>query len=281
MHDNNRAISPAISSVIMTGAIIILVLGAAVYAQSYLGSSIAANEFNTSQQFMLTTGLQIDDVAWMMGRTQTVSYSSRYGAVQFEPQVLNYSVEIKTNQSAVWEPVNLTLETGIVLFNMPTTAYSLGNNYLHHIFPSSNYSFVQEGPSAPVSYVYAIQKAPMSDGSFARVVVVPSIRMLNTLVGSQSYVEFYLPVLQNGANRGLSQSVTLTGKSVVQYVQSGVTQVRFNATFPSAAEGFDSAFFPFGNTLDLNHYTITIDLPPSSTLQLYVGEVAVSLGLYG
>ena len=58
--------------------------------------------------------------------------------------------------------------------------------------------------------------------SFA-VAVVPSIRMLNTIVGSQSYVEFYLPLLQNGTNLGLSQSVTLTGQSVTQYVQSGVT----------------------------------------------------------
>ena len=141
---------------------------------------------------------------------------------------------------------------------MPTTEYTLGNNYVDQL--SSNGSFLQEGPSAPVSDVYAIEKLPMSDGNFLRVAVVPSIRMLNTTVGSQSYVEFYLPLLQSGTNLGLSQSVTLTGQSVTQYVQSGVTKVEFIATFPLASEGFNSGFFPFKNTLPNGQYTVTVDI---------------------
>ncbi len=205
----------------MTGAIIVLVLVAMAYAQTYLSSSMAQNEFNTNQQFMLTTGLQIDNVAWTMGRTQTVTYSTTYGSLEFKPQALKYTMEIYG--SSGWK-MNLTLQTGIILFNMPTTEYTLGNNYVNQL--SSNGSFLQEGPSAPVSDVYAIEKLPMSDGNFLRIAVVPSIRMLSTMVGSQSYVEFYLPLLQSGTNLGLSQSVTLTGQSVNQYVQSGVTKVR-------------------------------------------------------
>jgi hypothetical protein len=267
----------------MTGAIIVMVLVAMSYAQTYLSSSMAQNDFSTNKQFMQTTGLQIDDVAWMMGRTQTITYSSTYGSLAFvwnktaiESQPLSYSMEI--NNGSGWKPF-LTLQTGIVLFNMPTTAYTLGNNYLDQI--SSNGSFLQEGPSAPVSDVYAIEKLPMSDGSFLRVAVVPSIRMLNTIVGSQSYVEFYLPLLQSGTNLDLSQSVTLTGQSVTQYVQSGVTGVRFNATFPLASQGFDSGFFPFKNTPVNGQYTVTVNFPAPSTVELFVGGVAVSLGLYG
>jgi hypothetical protein len=283
LHSDNRAISPAIATVIMTGAIIVMVLVAMSYAQTYLSSSMAQNDFSTNKQFMQTTGLQIDDVAWMMGRTQTITYSSTYGSLAFvwnktaiESQPLSYSMEI--NNGSGWKPF-LTLQTGIVLFNMPTTAYTLGNNYLDQI--SSNGSFLQEGPSAPVSDVYAIEKLPMSDGSFLRVAVVPSIRMLNTIVGSQSYVEFYLPLLQSGTNLDLSQSVTLTGQSVTQYVQSGVTGVRFNATFPLASQGFDSGFFPFKNTPVNGQYTVTVNFPAPSTVELFVGGVAVSLGLYG
>ena len=66
LHSDNRAISPAIATVIMTGAIIVLVLVAMSYAQNFLSSSIAQNDFSTNKQFMLTTGLQIDDVAWIM-----------------------------------------------------------------------------------------------------------------------------------------------------------------------------------------------------------------------
>ena len=268
----------------MTSAIIVMVLVSMSYAQTYLSSSMAKNEFDTNKQFMLTTGLQIDDVAWMMGRTQTITYSSTYGSSEFvwnktaiESQPLSYSMEI--NNGSGWEPVDLSLKTGIILFNMPTTAYTLGNNYLDQL--SSNGSFLQEGPSAPVSDVYAIEKLPMSDGNFVRVAVVPSIRMLNTIVGSQSYVEFYLPLLKNGTNLNLSQSVTLTGQSVIQYVHSGVTGVRFTATFPLASEGFDSGFFPFKNTLENDQYTVTVNFPVPSTVEFFVGEVSVSLGLYG
>jgi hypothetical protein len=278
LHIDNRAISPAISMVIMTGAIIVLVLVAMSYSQTYLSSSMAQNDFNTNKQFMQTTGLQIDDVAWMMGRTQTITYSSTYGSVEFEHQALNYSMEIQVGSNTTWQPVNLPLQTGIVLFNMPTTAYTLGDNYLDQL--SSNGSFLQEGPSAPVSDVYAIEKLPMSDGNFLRVAVVPSIRMLSTTVGSQSYIEFYLPLLQNGTNKGLSPSVTLTGQSVTQYVQSGVTGIRFNATFPLASEGFNSGFFPFKNTLANGQYSVTENFA-ASTVELYMGGVSVSLGLYG
>jgi len=281
MRSNNRAISPAISTVIMTSAIVVLVFVSMTYAQTYLSSSMAQNEFNSNKQFMQTTGLQIDDVAWMTGRTQTIVYTATYGSVEFLPQSLNYSMEI--NEGSGWQLVNLTLQTGIVLYNMPSNTYTLGKNYLDQL--SSNGSFLQEGPSAPVSDVYAIEKVPMSDGNFLRVAAVPSIRMLSTSVGSQSYVEFYLPLLQSGTNLGLSQSVTLTGKSITQYVQSGVTAVRFNATFPLASNGFDSGFFPFKNTLSNNGYSVTVTLPNSgnsnSTVEMYVGDVSVSMGLYG
>ncbi len=264
--------------VIMTGAIIVLVLVAMSYAQTYLTSSMTQNDFNTNKQFMQTTGLQIDNVAWTMGRTQTITYTSTYGSLEFKPQALNYTLEIFEGAKTV----NYTLQTGIILFNMPTTEYTLGNNYLDQL--SSNGSFLQEGPSAPVSDVYAIEKLPMSDGNFLRIAAVPSIRMLDTTVGPQSNYEFYLPLLQSGTNLGLSQSVTLTGQSVTQYVQSGVTKVEFIATFPLTAQGFNSGFFPFKNTLANGEYTvIPLNNPPgtTSTVELYVGGVSVSLGLYG
>ena len=65
----------------------------------------------------------------------------------------------------------------------PQSEYSLGNNYLHPI-SSSNNSFLQEGSAAPVSDVYSIEKIPMSDGNFVRIVAVPTIRMMNNYGGN-------------------------------------------------------------------------------------------------
>lgn len=110
--------------------------------------------------------------------------------------------------------------------------------------------------------------------------VAPSIRMLSSTIGTQDYVKFYLPLLEDGTNLGLSQSVTLTGRNVTQYVFSGVSQVRFSVTFPLESEGFDADFFPFDNELQFGYYIGTVTLQQSSVVELYVGTVSVSLGLH-
>lgn len=269
-----QGITPAISTVIMTGAIIVMVLVAMAYGQSYLGSSMAQNEFTTNQQFMLTTGLQIDNVAWTIGRAQTIQYSSTTGDLQLLPDALNYTISLWLTSGAV---VSYTLQTGIILYNVPTAEYSLGNNCVEPLSTSSNSSFLQSGTSAPVSLVYAIEKLQMSGGNFARIVVVPTLREMTTTISTQSYTELYLPVLANGTSLGLSQSVTLVCQNINQYLQSGVTRMQLTVAFPLASEGFNSGFFPFQS--DTVTQTFTANSYPA--VQLYVGEVSVSVGLYG
>ncbi|MGF3522953.1 MAG: hypothetical protein ACQXXJ_07640, partial [Candidatus Bathyarchaeia archaeon] len=51
---NRKAVSPAISSVILTAAVVVMVLVAMVYTNRFLDSRMAENEFSTNKQFMLT-----------------------------------------------------------------------------------------------------------------------------------------------------------------------------------------------------------------------------------
>ncbi|HTY75837.1 MAG TPA: hypothetical protein VMD05_09770 [Candidatus Nanoarchaeia archaeon] len=280
---DDRAVSPAISTVIITCSIIVMVLVAMVYAQSYLNTQMAQNEFSTNKQFMLTTGLQIDDIAWTIGRTQTVRYSCRYSQVQFEPQTLTYSIDV-IYLNGTKETVNDSLQTGVLLYDMPTSSFTLGNNYFEPVYPAQ-ISFLQQGPSAPVSQVYVMEKLPMRNGNYTRVVVAPSIRMINSTIGGQTYVKYFLPLLVGGANPELSQSVTLIGTSVMQYIRSNVAQVSFTVSFPKASDGFDSKFFPIGTNLQFGSYQLTVPtppstLPPNSVVEFYVGVVTVSIGEY-
>ena len=236
---------------------------------------MAENEFSANKQFMLTTGLQIDDIAWTIGRTQTVRYSSQYGNIKFQSSALNYSFEVHIGGS--WQYVFSNV-TGMVLFNMPVSIYSVGNNYFSRISPS-NGSFLQQGPSAPVSHVFCVEKLPMNEGNYTRIVVVSSIRMLNsTITGSQqastNYFKFYLPTLETGASPFLSQSITMTGGNLTKIIRSGVDQVRVTVSFPNGVGslGFDSSFFNF------DHLTETKILPPDSVVEFYLGKVIVSLG---
>jgi hypothetical protein len=271
---DRKAVSPAISTVILTSAVIVLLVVTIVFANNFLDARMAENEFSSMKQFMQTVGLQMDDVAWIIGRTQTIRYASKFGQVNFENEILVYSIYVnKTGQNNVYV-ANYTV--GVLLFNMPVSKYSIGNDYYDSIFPSDS-SFLQKGTSAPVSHIYATEIVPMRDGSFIRVVVVPIIRMLNSTISmgvneNNNYFKFYLPRLINGTSPYNSQSVTLTGKNVLVKTESNVTAVKIRVSFPRIGEGFGSDFFNFDSQEK-------IVIVPNGSIEFYTSEVSVSLGL--
>ncbi len=286
MRRNEQAISPAISTVIMTAALVVLVFVALSFADTSLNTQLAGDEFNANKQFMQSTGQQIDDVAWTIGRTETVDYTAKYGQVAFEPNVINYTIEINTGSLGQphWQTIyNFT--TGMVVFNMPVSDYSLGNNYFTRIIPSDNGSFLQWNASAPVCQVFARQVAPMQDGSYARIVAVPTVRALNSTLntgnGNLNCYTFYLPQLFSTSNPYLSQSVTLTGVGLTSLTPSGtISQVRINGTAlaaPSTPPGFNTAFFNFDHTSETVSITSSGSL--SSLIEFYIGSVEVSIGM--
>ncbi len=284
LRKNRKAVSPAVSSIILTSAVIVMVLVAMFFANNFLQSTLSQNEYKANKQFMLTEGLQIDDVAWTTGRTQTSIFSSRYGTVSFEPAVLNYTFEVYSGGS--WSTIG-NWSTGIVLFNMPTSIFTLGNGYFEPIFPS-NASFLQEGSAAPVSQVFVSQKNSMTRGSDLRVVAAPAIRLLNSKIATvsqqQNYLKLYLPILSKGSNLYLSQSVTQTGTSIFKIAQTGVTQVRVTVSVLAAAQvlGYDlgdrssQSFFRFQST-SVTYPANPLSTP--STMELYIANVTVSIGL--
>lgn len=273
---DKKAVSPAISTVILTSAVVVMILVAMTFANTFLDTRLAENEFSANKQFMVTTALQIDDIAWTVGRTQTVRYSSDFGNMKFQNATLSYTFEVDDGTGF---KTLFTQETGIILFNIPVSSYSMGNNYFQRISTLSNGSFIQEGPSAPVSDVICVEKLPMADGSYIRIAVVPTIRILQATIGSQSdstkYVKFYLPALVNGTNRYLSQSVTLTGDGIAKFIRSGIRQVRISvtSTLDGEAAGFNSDFFKF----DQVSKTIAFS-DVNSVVEFYIGKVLVRLG---
>ncbi len=272
LRKDSRGVSPAISTVILTGAVVVMLLVAITFADNYLSAGIAENEFSAMKQFMQTLSLQADDVAWTAGRTQTVRYASKFGHVDFESSALTYTIFVNNNVFIA----NFT--TGILLFNMPVNRYSMGNNYFQRIFPSGDGSFIHNGTAAPVCNVFDIQRVPMSDGSYIRIVAAPSIRMLNSTISSsgqqKNYFKFYLPLFVNGTNPRLSQSVTLSGQTVNARTIESVNSVKIVVTYPkSASSGYGSDFFNFSGSQQV------IVVPTGSIMEFYTSGVTVSLGL--
>jgi hypothetical protein len=198
---------------------------------------------------------------------------------------LTYTVYIKTQGSGVYQ-FFASYDVGVLLFNVPVSKFSVYDGYYELIYPSSASTLTFTGTSAPVARVFGVEKLtpPMSDGSFIRVVVAPSIRSLfsnmTTATGSTYYVKLYLPVLAQGSASGTSQSVTLTGSSVTTHTQNQVTSVQVTVDFPNATlqQGFDASFFHFPSLVQ------QIDVPPGysdSVIEFYSGRVEVELGVHG
>lgn len=276
---DKRALSPVISTVIMTGAIVTLLGVTLIFANGLLWSRVAEGDFKSATQFMHTMGLQIDDVAWTMGRTETLQYSSKNGEVKLESSILDYTVNVETGGSGTYEFSN---ETGVLLFNVPTSSYSVANGYWNLIAPSQDDTLTLKGTSAPVARVFAVEKMPMEDGSYIRVVVAPAIRTLfssiNTSTSSTYYVKLYLPVLKLGETPRRSQSVTLTGKSFEANTLNDVTSINVTVSFPrgSPPENFDDFFFNFPSLTEVINIPSGYD---DVVIEFYVSEVTVDLGI--
>src|SRR5208337_3507698 len=118
LRKNKRAISPAISTTILTSAIVVMLLVTVAFVNNYLNGQIAQNEFNSMKQFMQTLGLQVDDVAWIPGRTQTLTYASRYGAITFRSPALTYSFYFDGSLVA-------SFNVGVIMYNIPVSSYSI------------------------------------------------------------------------------------------------------------------------------------------------------------
>lgn len=281
---NNRAISPVISTVIITGTIIALVTVAVVFANNFLSARLAESDFSVAKQFMQTLGLQIDDVAWRMGQTETIRYSSRYGDVNILQNVkLNYTIEIKTLESPSTYQVYYSNKTRFVSFNMPVSQYTVSNNYFEQIWPTKVSTLTVKGSSAPTSTVFAVEKTPMSDGSYVRVVTAPVIRLINstivTATNSTFYFKLYLPLLSLDTAPKKSQSVTLTGDSVSIKTKNHITSIRISVDFSQASD-FNNTFFHFPSVQEvINAPSGYPSLPTKDcVIELYTGAVSVSLG---
>jgi hypothetical protein len=114
----------------------------------------------------------------------------------------------------------------------------------------------------------------MQDGNYIRIVVAPIVRQLNAAINGVNYARFYLPILNQGAAPQQVQSVTMAGINVPHQISGNVTTVTITVGFPNGVGmGLTSNFFNFAATSQ------TVTLGPKSVVEIYGGNVTVSLGV--
>ncbi|MEM0008109.1 MAG: hypothetical protein QXR89_07600 [Candidatus Bathyarchaeia archaeon] len=270
---NGRGVSPAISSVILTGAVVVLVIVAMNFAVNLRDSKIAENEFASVRQFMQTAAVQIDDIAWVPWRTQTFRYSRSYGSMSFMPNMLTFTIYFRNASGEYLFSSNVS---GVLAYNMPISRYNVYDGYFEPIYPTDSSladCFIFNGATAPVARVYAIEK--LSTGSFVRLILNPCIRIAEANVSGKKQFRLYLPILYESSSRGNNPTVTFTSRQISSNVKNA-TKIRVVVTTtPVYGAGF-FAKSPQGPTTIIDK---EIDLGGSSTVILYLSRVEVAIGV--
>lgn len=130
---NRKAVSPAISMVIITSVTVVLVLVAGNYAYQVLERQRAASEFDAVKKSFVTFDDAIRDVAWDRNGVRSARFTINYGVLEVIPadaaRGLPINVTIKEYPDAKY--INFT---GCLRYNLSTYYVTFGNGYRSYLF---------------------------------------------------------------------------------------------------------------------------------------------------
>lgn len=124
---NRRAASPAISTMIITGVTVVLVLIASLYAYQNLNRQQGASEFETVQKSILAFDDALRDIAWSRQGARSAHFTVNYGLLEVLPftsplmiNVANYGVSYSTS-------------TGYLQYSISTDYVNFADGYKSYI----------------------------------------------------------------------------------------------------------------------------------------------------
>lgn len=131
MTSNRRGVSYAISAVIMTAAIVVLVFVTSVYTYQVLEQQRGAAEFQVVEKAFLSFDDALENIAWKPQGTRSTRFTVDYGQLEllrdipFTVQVVGY------------EGASYSNTTGMVRYRTKTSYVTFGENYSAYILGDS------------------------------------------------------------------------------------------------------------------------------------------------
>ena len=133
---HNKAVSYAISAVIITAVTATLVIIAALYAYQVLEQQRGAAEFDVAKKSILAFDDALQDVAWKLNASRMARFKIEYGALELIPNDTTLSVSARigdSNETHIW-----SVSTGLIRYFIGTKyvnfgekpSYILGDNSL-------------------------------------------------------------------------------------------------------------------------------------------------------
>ncbi|MEM1540215.1 MAG: hypothetical protein QXJ07_02385 [Candidatus Bathyarchaeia archaeon] len=130
---NRKAVSPAISMIIITAITIVLVLVAGNYAYQVLERQRAFSEFDAVNKSFMAFDDAVRDIAWEKGGTRYARFTLNYGVLEVIPAgaVKGLSINLTVEE---YPNVNYTGFTGYIRYNLSTRYITFGNGYKSYLF---------------------------------------------------------------------------------------------------------------------------------------------------
>ncbi|MEM3565549.1 MAG: hypothetical protein QXK18_01570 [Candidatus Bathyarchaeia archaeon] len=130
---NKKAVSPAISMVIITAVTIVLVLVAGNYAYQVLERQRGASEFDAVKKSFITFDDAVKDVAWDRSGARSARFTVNYGILEIVPAdaTRGLPINVTVNEYPNAKYVNFT---GYLRYNLSTYYVTFGGDYKSYLF---------------------------------------------------------------------------------------------------------------------------------------------------
>lgn len=133
---DSKAVSPAISTVIIVAATVILVLVAGNHAYQVLERQRAASEFDAVKKSFVTLDDAVRDVAWKRGGARSARFTINYGVLEVVPA--DGARGLPINVAVVeFSEAKYVGFTGYLRYNLSTNYITFGDGYKSYLFGDS------------------------------------------------------------------------------------------------------------------------------------------------
>jgi hypothetical protein len=133
----NKAVSTAISALIITGVTATLVTAVAIYAYHVVGQQRGSAEFEVAKKSILAFDDALQDAAWKLNASRAVRFKIEFGILRLIPDAVTLNVTATIDNSSQVYNLNL-ISTGLIRYSTSTRYITFGENYTSYVLGDSN-----------------------------------------------------------------------------------------------------------------------------------------------
>lgn len=131
----NKAVSHAISALIITAATAALVMAVATYAYYVLEQHRGGAEFEVAKKSILAFDDALQDAAWKLNASRATRFKIEFGNLLLIPNAITLNVTATIDSSDY--PLE-SISTGLIKYSISTQYISFGENYTTYILGDSD-----------------------------------------------------------------------------------------------------------------------------------------------